>query len=962
MLSDNAGHSALPFVLVDYATHPADALAVNVIAFDRPDPLDLSGVTIWCQSRAAIHAIKLKLLHAAKAAGLPGLLFPDILTLEDWLWQRRAPARPVISETGKQLLLVEAIRHSPGLFQTHNVWPLARELVSLFNQCTLAQVPLAAGRQALKDVLVKGYDTPITQAGNISRESEIIYQLWQAYQEQIQAHDWIDPVAHYCQSLQRVPPATGQQRYYLLGKHRFSRLEALFLSALSQTHALAIYYPHISARQSATCHHPHIGAIKQSPEPDHALQARARVLNLIYARDKNTFARINAFKAEFADNPFTSWLSIFSCNSTEQHAHAVCLQARQWLLAKKYPIGIVVNDRLLARRIRAVLEQEGMAPGDLGGWALSTTSAASVIEALLDAIEKDFKKDALLDVLSSPFLPQAAHKDSSYIQQLYALKKLFKKHISRPGDSIDTFIALIKSFSSSSRSRYEDILSLCRLLKKAGAGLQRYCKQGEYQLCGFSQQLLALLNALGIEKTLTEDTAGAQLMDTLKTNLLSLTGNRIKISWREWRQWLHDLFENHYFIPDAGDYDITLCSLEHIDSLRFKTVIIAGVEDNRLTSSRSRYAFFSEKVRHELQLTTSQQLNAINFVRFRQLLEQCEQVLLSAEVETHGEPQALCAWVELIELFCRQAYSAGLQNIPLERLLAQKDHYQSRQLDGQFDKAHCPRPALAGDLMPSEISATQYQSLIDCPYQYFAKYVLALGQQQKDEEFAAAEFGKLVHRSLHEFHFDEHHKHRQQFSQDNRNQLIDELAALSTEIFMRAIFADTVKQGWLQRWLSNIEGYIDWALARSRDWQTLYGERKFTCQLNADVSLYGSIDRIDSRTDKYALIDYKTGGSPASNKSVLCGEVVQLPFYALLDERIRQVEYLYLGLQEGVKSVALIQDQELEDLKAEHRSRLHSLINELTSGAARLPAHGDASVCRVCDYQGLCRKAHWQQS
>ena len=961
-MSHNACNLALPFVFVDYATPPADALAGHIIAFDRPDPLDLSDVTVWCQSRAAIHTIKLKLLNAAKAAGLPGVLFPDILTLEDWLWQQHAPARPVISETGKQLLLVEAIRHSPGLFQASNAWPLARELVNLFNQCTLAQVPLAAGQQALEDVLVKGYDTPVTQVDNISRESEIVYKLWQAYQQQIQAHDWIDPVAHYCQGLQRISPANSQRRYYLLGKHRLGRLESLFLYALSQTHTLAIYYPNISTPQSGTQNHPHTDLIAAASERNDAPSPRARALNLIYDTNENTFARINAFKTGFPDNPFTSWLSIFSCNSIEKHASAVCLQARQWLLAEKYPIGIVVNDRLLARRIRAVLEHEGIAPGDLGGWALSTTSAASVIEALLDAIEKDFKKDSLLDLLSSPFLPQANDKHSPYRQQLYALKKSFKQHISRPGDSIDTFIALIESFSQASQPHYEDILSLCLLLKDVSADLRGCCRQGEHQPGRFSEQLLALLNALGIEKTLTEDRAGEQLIDTLKTNILSLATSSIKISWHEWRQWLHDLFENNYFIPDAGDDYITLCGLEHIDALSFKTVIIAGVEDNRLTATRSQYTFFSEKVRHELQLATSQQRNAINFVRFRQLLEQCEQVLLSAEVETHGEPQALCAWVELIELFCRQAYSASLQNTQLERLIEQKNNHQSQPPDCKFDPAHCPRPALASGLMPSEISATQYQSLIDCPYQYFARYILELRQQPNEEEFAASDFGKLVHQSLHEFHFHEGSKNGRQFSQHNRNQLIDDLTALSVKIFMRAVFANSVKQGWLQRWLGNVASYVDWAIARSHDWETLHGEHKFTCPLNPAVSLYGAIDRIDRQAGRYALIDYKTGSTLTSKKSVLCGETVQLPFYALLDQRIDQVEYLYLGIQEGVKSVALIAGQELENLKSEQAGRLQELTSELASGRARLPAHGDASVCRVCDYQGLCRKAHWQQA
>ena len=106
------------------------------------------------------------------------------------------------------------------------------------------------------------------------------------------------------------------------------------------------------------------------------------------------------------------------------------------------------------------------------------------------------------------------------------------------------------------------------------------------------------------------------------------------------------------------------------------------------------------------------------------------------------------------------------------------------------------------------------------------------------------------------------------------------------------------------------------------------------------------------------MIDYKSGSTAPSRKKVLNGETVQLPFYALLDKRITQAEYLALGTQGEAKSSALVKEADLEQLKQDHLPRIESLIGQLRN-QARLPANGEDGICRVCDYEGLCRKSHW---
>jgi len=70
----------------------------------------------------------------------------------------------------------------------------------------------------------------------------------------------------------------------------------------------------------------------------------------------------------------------------------------------KKNIAIVTENRRLARRVRALLERANVTISDYAGWALSTSSAASVLERWLQTIEEDFAHQPLLDILKSPFI------------------------------------------------------------------------------------------------------------------------------------------------------------------------------------------------------------------------------------------------------------------------------------------------------------------------------------------------------------------------------------------------------------------------------------------------------------------------------------------------------------------------------------------------------------------------------
>lgn len=943
----------LPFTFVDYSLDLFDHVSEQLFA-QAPNKNDLSRTTVWCDSHATCQTFRNSLSKTSQRFHIDGFLPPKIATLKDWVLQRWPPNQNLLNDIEKQLILVEAVKKFPTLFRTNNPWTIAKELISLFDECALAQIPMDQGAEQFNNLVAKAYTSTNNQHENISRESEIIHRLWIAYCEEIAARGFIDPVQYYCKCLLQAEKISSAHSYYLLGKHYLAPAESVFLDRIATQSLLNIYYPSLGEHALNTSSHPHLAYSECTDQQEKSKQERAQALDIIYSNKHDLHTRIQSFKLAFKNNPFSSWLTIHQDSSIESHVYAVCMQAKRWLLEDKSPIAIVSNDRSLSRRIRAVLETEGIYPRDLGGWAISTTSAATVIELLLMAVESNFNKQSVLELASSPFIDLSVN-NALLLQQIFASLKpgIYKKN-----NNIDLYIQHAKKFAAKQQVDSSELVLFLEQLNTACDFLCNTMQSNNSQLAATAKQLLKAIKVIGLEENLLQDAAGQQLLNTIQNAINATSHSNIKLNWLDWRQWLREQFENDYFTPDQFDTRVTLCGLEHLDHHTFNSVILAGTEKKRLHNTSRKNTFFNENVRHELNMQTSYQRDAVNFVRFRKVISQYEQVMLTAQNEIDGEPQELSHWVELLSLFSQHAFNDSLSDYALSELVKQKLSIQPLTSIQQTKKSIAQSPK---ELVPTHCSATQYQALIDCPYLFFCKYILKVKPIEIEEEFSASDFGILVHKCLHEFHFEaEGQPAKNDISATNRTTLLDDLNTISHQVFASSPFSHSLVNGWLQRWLVNIPSYVDWLIDTGADWSVLKGEVLLETGLNDKLTLFGQIDRLDisSKSQQYALIDYKTGTNIPSKKNIMLGEAVQLPFYSLLNSQVEEVKYLDLGSQEKVSVAAMIKGDELAEMQKNHRDRLTLLFEELCS-QADLPANGEENICSYCDYQGLCRKSHW---
>jgi ATP-dependent helicase/nuclease subunit B len=270
-------------------------------------------------------------------------------------------------------------------------------------------------------------------------------------------------------------------------------------------------------------------------------------------------------------------------------------------------------------------------------------------------------------------------------------------------------------------------------------------------------------------------------------------------------------------------------------------------------------------------------------------------------------------------------------------------------------------PALPAALLPKTLSASGYQQLIDCPYQFFAARGLGLAPPEAIREaLEKADYGERVHTSLQAFH---HGVAKlpgpfgRVLTPANRDEAETLLHTIAEQVFADDVAGNLLHRGWLLRWQALIPKYIDWELGREQDgWRVEQAELALRREdwLPA-LTLKGRIDRLDRGPDGRGIVDYKTGGVPDAD-DVAQGEAVQLPFYAMLtDEAVAQVEYVALDPQKGVNARATLAGAELAALRDANAARLRLLYEELAAGRP-LPAWGDSRTCQWCDMAGVCRR------
>jgi ATP-dependent helicase/nuclease subunit B len=621
-------------------------------------------------------------------------------------------------------------------------------------------------------------------------------------------------------------------------------------------------------------------------------------------------------------------ISLYPAISLEDEASHAAQTVIDWLREGKASIAIIAQDRMAARRIRALLERSQVFVSDETGWKLSTTRIASTIAALLDAVATRGATAAVLDLLKSPFLFAGMINKQDHVMTIEGA--LRRSNVSGGWEA--AMIAL--TGNGAAQQALRKIADQARLFA------------GRKPLAGWADATHEALRALGMRAALAVDAAGAQVMNMLDGLARECSPSAHDFSFSEWRAFIALQLESTPFKPSDFDQRVVMLQLNGARLRSFDAVLMVGADANHLPSQENETLFFANAVRRELGLATREMRQRQQLRDFSGLLNSSRQAVLSWQSCKNGEPNSISAWVARLQLTLDRA---GARPLPLHEA-----ELGFRQLTSRPSKMPAP---VAPHLLPGKLSASGYNSLVACPYQFFATRMLGLTTLDELSDMPEKrDYGDWLHRILTTYH---------ETVRDQRIAL-HERAALMKEISEDVFHAETIRSaaalGFHARWQKIMPAYLAWANEReSQGWQFLMGEQRFEKTISwpgGDMILHGRIDRIDCNGDgEWAVLDYKASNLQALRERLHEREDHQLAFYGMLcDVPVTSAHYVALDAVNDKTGDAQARDYE-EWQRALH-ARLGATMHSVAQGAP-LPASGIERICRFCEVRGLCRKGVW---
>ncbi|MDH2917563.1 MAG: PD-(D/E)XK nuclease family protein [Gallionella sp.] len=804
-----------------------------------------------------------------RIAQRPALLLPQMVTLNEWAQSVPLDA-DVVSDNQRSALLYQHLRRHKW-FDNADLWSMTQELLKLFDELTHALDALPDDEAAFIEAVERAYQA--RQNTTLQLEACLVFELWHA----MQAGAELDAARAYQQRLAKLA-AQAQSPLYVLMASEWETVEKRFLEAYEQ-------------------------------------RAMVKVFDLREMEAQPSAPRF------------------FAATSLEQEASAAAMQVRLWLQQGKRDIAIVAQDRVVARRMRALLERAEVLVADETGWTFATLSVSTVLDRWLTALQSDFYHHDLLDLLKSTFI-FADMTASERKSAVYELEQLLRKHGVVSG--LEKFIDLVP---------HEVALHVpLARLRQAAALLEQSKKR---TLTEWLAALRESLNVLSIDTGLQQDDAGQQLLSALQTWQQELANDGGRYAFHEWRRWLAQQLD----VQTYRDSSIaSAVRFTHLAATRWRTfdaVLLLGCDADHLPSAGDGGRWFNDAVRSVLNLPTRATHAARQRADLMALLALNDTVLVTWQKDKSGEARLLSPFLQMLRLE-RESRGASLALDEHELhvyLAAEESHHVALPQSAQ------PVPNVVAEAVPTSVSISGYNSLVACPYQFYARHILKLNElDEVQEAIEKSDYGERVHEILQRFH-----ERYPQVSGQDVAKMDATLRDISEQVFADLLAQDFAARAWLARWYQSLPAYLAWQQeGEAEGWRYAEAETKFDWPLEG-VNLRGRIDRLDVRGDDKRVLDYKTQSDTVlRNKLKEPGEDVQLACYAYAHEA---ADVAFVSIDSGkVKSVAPKEDASL--LAQLNVERLEQVMGALRDGAG-LPANGIDAVCAYCEVRGVCRKGEW---
>ena len=671
----------------------------------------------------------------------------------------------------------------------------------------------------------------------------------------------------------------------------------------------------------------------------------------------------------------------------EELAWATAKTIEQQLIDGKTNIALVAQDRLVARRARALLARLGpsLKIQDETGWKLSTTRAAAALNSWLELLRAPPEGPSaadLLEFLQNPFLDLGKCLNANSTRDAESLNGLVAQLediliASQAKSGWETFHMAIEGSVSHGSAAPNPLL--LELLQSIRGRLNRW--RGVKINCALAHQyLMDDLIQIGMTQGLEKDSAGKQLLELLETFDFDVEHQQIAMRLNEWLSLLKTVIEESSY-EEMGVSAAATLSILPLSSTRFRefeAIVMVGCDEQQLPAFSEPPLFFSDTLNRLLGGSSIEAQFVQQARDLSQLLTSFSSVdLLWQSKSKSGEPLRASAWIQRLQMDLPnwQAQNASTLFVPRS---------------GKAIPSHMAIAKLDSDLpMPVSMSPSAYKALRDCPYKYYVRSLLGLRKLKGFEEgFDASLAGQTLHKILRNFYHamkSEAQKSSSPMTADlkqRRAWMQDQLTLISEQVFKRLIEGDARVLGVLRDWQKQIPSFIHWQLEReAQGWQFHDAEVKVGFDLpftdvdgnERHIRIEGYADRFDvSIHDSKAasVIDYKNQNlTKVEWRSEAVLDDPQLLIYARASNESKKIsgrvvnaaEWVALKAdvkKEGDEAARTVAIEAMPELMQEFSEQMTEDVQSLWSGKP-LKAFAPDSVCQYCEARGICRKGMW---
>jgi ATP-dependent helicase/nuclease subunit B len=613
-------------------------------------------------------------------------------------------------------------------------------------------------------------------------------------------------------------------------------------------------------------------------------------------------------------------------------AQGIALALREALETPGRTAALVTPDRMLARRVSALLQRWGIQADDSAGRALSETPVGTLLLAIISAAAEELAPVPLLALLKHPLVGGEGDDRLRWLDDVRAVDLALRGP--RPGAGLaglDEYLHVTPAWPRL-RARVEAVAAL--LAKPVG-------------LAELSAGLAAAATVLagngpwrGAEGRMAADLLGDLQAADEASGFTVTPEDSLPI--------LRDLFDQQRVRPAYGGHPrISIWGLLEARLQQADLVVLGGLNEGAWPAAPAPDPWLAPRIRSNLGLPDLEFRIGLSAHDFASALGAPQVLITRARRNDRSPTVASRFWLRL------EAMTGGItRDTRLERLAAALDD------PGSAQPATRPGPKPAMELRPNRISVTSVDRLKADPFAFYAQAMLKLRTLDPiDAEHSAKWKGIAVHAVL-----------EQWLKEDDCTP--DRLLPRARALLAGGSIHPMLRALWAPRLIEAIK-WIEEQVESDRSLGRLPLAAEITGEAEIDgVVVHGKADRIDVLPDGgLAIVDYKTGKAPAQ-RAVDAGFALQLGLLGLIARRggfpgIRGEpeahEYWSLTKDRDRfgKRVAPDKKKSADEFLAEAERNFRAVASDYLTGEKQFTAKLNPAYAPYGDYDQLMRLEEW---